>query len=248
MTFKWIWQTVTTNALLATILIGASGFSFRGWAQSSIETDTTDSIHIRIDASGTPASEASDATFLNWLNGFEANPDADEPPLTKRGGSDFCLVAFDAETTTPIWNDRPDFVIQGDIRRFAVYSEASDEPLWMSDANEAEAVAYTGPSLEPGITYTLRAENPRNPMNDFQARRFTLLSPEEQDAIAAGLLELETAMQASGESEEAIALARADYFWERELTVDAWAEVIPLQTTSEVTSEAVAAAYERLCE
>ena len=246
MTFKHIWQTVTTHALLVAILLGTGSANLPGWAQSLTVTDETE--ETETEGSDTPATEASNATFLDWLNGFDANPDADEPPLTKRGGSEFCLVAFDLEATTPVWSDRPDFVIQGDERRFALYTEDSDEPLWTSDPNEAESVAYTGPELESGITYTLRAENPRNPDNDFQARRFTLLSSAEQNEIAAALLELETAMQASGQSEDAIALARADYFWQRGLTVDAWAEVIPLQNTSEATAEAIATAYERICE
>ncbi|MEO1297157.1 MAG: hypothetical protein AAFW75_15495 [Cyanobacteria bacterium J06636_16] len=54
-------------------------------------------------------------------------------------------------------------------------------------------------------------------------------------------------MQAAGESEEVIALARAEYFWQNGLTVDAWAEVLPLQETSEAAAAAIEAAYERIC-
>ncbi|MEM8605187.1 MAG: hypothetical protein AAGE59_00610 [Cyanobacteria bacterium P01_F01_bin.86] len=234
MTWKPIWKTVTTSTLMMTTVLGVGGLSLPSWAQSSTE---------ETDRSSTEA----DATFLDWLRGLAVNPDANEPPRTKRGGSEFCLVAFDVQTTTPVWNYRPDFVIQGDLRHFVLSSADSDEPLWTSSPNESETVSYTGPPLRSGTLYTLRAENPQN-ANDFEARSFTLLELEDRVEVAFDLLELENEMQTAGQSEEAIVLARADYFWQRGLAVDAWAEVVPLQDTSEVAAAAIATAYERICD
>ncbi|MGF1523528.1 MAG: hypothetical protein ACFBSF_14525 [Leptolyngbyaceae cyanobacterium] len=246
MTLKPAWKTVTITALTTTLLLGVNGLSLRGWSQSSADMDDAD-IFRNTNESVSPATHA-DATFLDWLNGIGVNPDANEPPLTKRGGSQFCLVAFDVREATPVWNSRPDFIIKGSTRQFAVYDGLGDEPLWTSDANDVaiENVAYMGPPLRTGTTYTLRAENPNN-ANDFEDRRFTLLSLEDRIAIATDLLTLESEMQEAGESQEAIALARADYFWQRGLAVDAWAEVFPLQETSETATAAMETAYERIC-
>ncbi|MEO1297158.1 MAG: hypothetical protein AAFW75_15500 [Cyanobacteria bacterium J06636_16] len=158
MTLKPIWKTVTITALTTTLLLGVNGFSLHGSAQSSPDDAE---IFRSTNESASPATDA-DATFLDWLNGIGVNPDANEPPLTKRGGSQFCLVAFNVETTTPVWNSQPDFVIHGTVRQFAIYSDITDDPIWTSDVNDAASTAYSGPPLDVGTTYTLRAVDPQN--------------------------------------------------------------------------------------
>gem|GEM_PF-4659176 len=48
-------------------------------------------------------------------------------------------------------------------------------------------------------------------------------------------------------SRQAIALARADYFWQQGLETEAWAEIMPLQSTSSEVAEALDTARENLC-
>ena len=247
MSLKLAWKTLAITVLTTSLCIGSQGLSLPGWAQSATEADDTLNIFRHNNEATSPATDA-DATFLDWLNGIGVNPDANEPPLTKRGGSQYCLVAFDVQTTMPVWNSRPNFIIQGDPRQFVVYNDTDIAPVWTSDVNDAEVevITYAGPPLRVGTTYTLQAENPTNP-SDFEARSFALVSLEDRIAIATDLRNLEDELQAAGESEEAIALARADYFWQRGLAVDAWSEVMPLQGTSATAAEALATAYERLC-
>ncbi|NER80926.1 MAG: hypothetical protein F6K42_15425 [Leptolyngbya sp. SIO1D8] len=188
-----------------------------------------------------------DATFLEWLTGTSHNQDANEPPRIKRGGSEFCFVTFDDETVTPLWRDTPTFILQGDMRSLALHREGRENPLWTYEANEAEAVTYDGTILLPGAVYVIHAQNPQFPASDFEARQFVLLSAERQVEIAFELSDLETDMRNADASAEEIALARADYFWQQGLVADAWAEVMPLKATSETVSEAINAAYERIC-
>lgn len=193
-------------------------------------------------------------TFWEWLTGPGANPDANEPPRTKRGGGEFCLVALNAagqneadSVVTNLWNDYPEFTVQGELRRLELYSENSPDPLWTSDLSEASTIPYNGPRLQAGETYTLRAEHPQFP-TDFETYQLTLLPLEERILIAFDLLDLGAAMRADGQSTETIALARADYFWQRDLPVDAWAEVVALQITSDTVSEVLETAYDRVCD
>ena len=255
MTLHRIWSISTLGGLAVVANLGLIGSSSWSWAKSLPEIDASfleqlKDVNLEADelprTSQAQSSPALDSSFLEWLN-TPPNPDAEETPRTSRGGSEFCFVALDQETVTPLWSDRPVFLIQGGVRNLILHQVDNEEPIWTHSASDTEAITYDGPPLQPGIVYVLRAEHPVFSNDIFVTRQLTLLSVEDQVEIATTLSDLETELQGAGQSEAAIALARADYFWQQELTVDAWAAVLPLQPTSETVSEAIATAYERIC-
>lgn len=186
------------------------------------------------------------SAFLGWLFGTAENQDANENPRTKRG-DDFCLVTFEPGIVNPLWSDRPRFLIQGEPRSLALYRDGEDEPFWTYSVNSDEAVTYAGVPLRPGVVYTLRAEHAQFPASQYEERQLVVVSTEEQMAIALDLMTIEEEMQQAGATAEAIALARADYFWQQGLATDAWEAILPWQTTSPDIAEALQKGYEKLC-
>lgn len=189
------------------------------------------------------AQSLGESVFLNWLR----NPDADAPPRNKRG-DEFCIVGFPQIQGNPSWRDRPTFVIEGNPRSLALYHGDETTPIWTYPVNQETAVTYSGPPLASGVEYTLRVEHAQFRTSNFEQRRFQLLSIEDRVAIALELAALTAELRTAGDSADAIALAQADYFWQRGLEMDAWAEVVPLQATSAPVDEALKTAYEELCE
>ncbi len=187
-----------------------------------------------------------DASFLDWL--LEAdNQDADENPRTKRG-DEFCVVNFESDGVSQVWRDRPTFVIQGSPRSLALYRDTAQDPIWEYPVNEITVVVYTGPPLEPDTTYTLRARHPDFPSSIYEQRELQTVSFEEEVKTAVSLFALENESRTSGEdSETAIAIARADYFWQQGLETDAWATLWPLQAESSEVAEAISISTDRLC-
>lgn len=222
MTFRWILNASTLGMLIAVMGLGSGRVGTMSWAQTLPETHQN---------------------FLNWLR----NPAEEDPPNTKRG-DEFCLVNLGPDTVNPMWREYPVFVIQGNPRSLALYAEGADDPFWTYGVNQEERVTYSGPPLVAGEVYTLRAQHAQFRTSIYEDRQLTLLSVEARVAIAFDLLTLAEEMQRTGASNDAIALARADYFWQRGLESDAWVEVLPLQATSVEVDEAVKAAYEVLCE
>jgi hypothetical protein len=182
--------------------------------------------------------------FLNWLRG--GNQDESEDPNIKRG-DEFCITSFPEDRVTPIWSDRPVFLVQGAPRSLAVYAQGRDTPLWTYPVNILESVSYTGAALQAGQVYTLRAAHAQFETTTYQEVQFEVLGILEQVEIALDLADLQTEMQTAGRSPEEIALARADYFWARGLGADAWAEVAAIQQISPDAQAAIAAAYGRIC-
>jgi hypothetical protein len=185
-----------------------------------------------------------DFTFIHWLTA--ENQDENEDSKGKRGDR-LCVVNFPSGSTRQVWSDRPLFVVQGPPRSLALYRNGEDEPFWRYPVTQANAIAYSGPPLSPGITYTLRVEHFDFPSTQFEQRQFVLISEDNRIARSRELAELENQMREDGKSEEAIVIARATHLWQQGLLADAWAQIIPLTTTSSEISDAVETAYEQQC-
>lgn len=184
-------------------------------------------------------------SFIDWLTRSD-NPDADDDPRTKRG-DEICMAAFAPDIVQNMWRDRPVFVVQGIPRSLALYEGDATDPFWTYPVNQADLVPYSGSALTPGTTYTLRASHPDFPSTRYEERPFIVLSEAGQENIATDLLMLQQEMTEAGGDAEAIALARADYFWQQGLETEAWAEIMPLQGESAEVTEAVEMALENLC-
>lgn len=182
--------------------------------------------------------------FIHWLT--DENQDENEGVGGKRGDN-WCVVNFPGGITRQVWSDRPLFLIQGSSRSLALYRKGEDEPFWRYPVTQVEAVTYSGAPLSPGMTYILRMEHSEFPETQYEQRQFVLLGEDDRVARSRELAELENQMRENGKSEEAIVIARATYLWQQGLLADAWAQIMPLATTSSEVSDAVEIAYDRLC-
>ena len=245
MTTKYVVASIL-NGLIVAVALG--GYGSQVQAQSSLDADP--GLFDGRVASDNPDTQAPPRTlrasaFLDWLLGAE-NPDGDEEPRTKRG-DDFCLVTLAPNRVNLIWSDRPTFIVQGSRRSLALYRDPAQDPIWDYPVNDAEVVVYTGPPLEPDTVYTLRAQHQHFPSSIYEQRQLRTLSFEDEVQTTMELFALEGELRTGGESEEAIALARADYFWQQGFEADAWATVLPLQGELTEVMAAVQMGYEQWC-
>lgn len=183
--------------------------------------------------------------FLDWLR----HPDTGAPPRGPRPGEGlFCVVNWVADEENVVWSDRPTFIIEGGPRSLALYRDISQEPIWEHPVTDAQVVVYIGPPLEPDTVYTFRAQHPRFASSIYEERELRTMSFDEEALTTANLIALEGETRNSGEaSETAIAIAKADYFWQFELEAEAWAAIWPLQKESPEVAEAIATSVEHLC-
>ncbi len=199
-----------------------------------------------IAAAASPAAPLPDGN-LEWFLDAATNQDSGEPPRTKRG-DDVCWVTLPLGTVSPMLSDRPVFLMQGQPRRLAVYTTDASQPLWQYPVNEAVAVTYDGPPLQPGVVYTLRAAHPRFATTIYEERQFTILNADEQAAIATALSDRTADLQQAGATTTAIVQAQARYLGEQGLLTDMWVILLPLQATVPEVDAAITAAYTALCE
>ncbi len=167
-----------------------------------------------------------------------------EPALSSR--SNVCAIAPGLlGETNVIWSDRPLFIWHGgsvqrlEIRPFNLNSSYdSQEVLWSQTVTPRhQSAMYTGEALQPGQTYDWEiAVVDSSSRHDSKPRplRFTfqVMEAPRRDRIATELKALETQFKTLGATAEEVALARANYFAERDLWSDALQEVFLVQNPS----------------
>ncbi|MGF1536807.1 MAG: hypothetical protein ACFB4J_10045 [Elainellaceae cyanobacterium] len=159
---------------------------------------------------------------------------------------DLCLMAPLTSTenieVTQVWTDRPTLVWDGAVERVELQRYESGEPIpWQ--ATEAQGyVTYDGDFLllsgqiYAWLVYTVDADQPVKVP-------FVTLTAAQQLKIRQDLYQLE----AEGDSPEDRAKRRADYFAERGLWSDFWAEVLSVENPSPEMASLIAEAPEQLC-
>ncbi|MCU0569481.1 MAG: hypothetical protein MUF49_23265 [Oculatellaceae cyanobacterium Prado106] len=153
--------------------------------------------------------------------------------LTIRGG--VCAIAPGLVGPIQVWSDRPLFVWQGSAQQLNIRSHDTREPLWTKTLDTpAEHLTYTGNALESGKLYQWQALN-ENPSESDKSQWFTfqVMPPDERNDITVDLQGIETEMR--GETEDAIALRKAEYFTEKNL----WSDALQVLYTIENPSEAI---------
>lgn len=162
-------------------------------------------------------------------------------------GSGLCLIApGDGET---IWTLEPLLILQGDLNSTTLYvvdNEGADDedlvdgqtsdgggteqadPFWTApltpDKTFVVIQPYGGDPLQPGTIYEQQIEGFALDGRVFSSRRFPFqIMPEgeERDQIATDLAHLEADLVHDDLDAEAIALAKAEFFFERNLNADA---------------------------
>jgi hypothetical protein len=144
-----------------------------------------------------------------------------EPPIKPRNGGSrptrlVCMISPDAPRVyRKVWSDRPLFLWQGYAYTIAVRHQGSNINLWIHPAVNTQNITYTGEPLQPGQVYEWV-------VNDGQFVPFQVMGKEERDRISSELQNIENQLQSTGANTEAIALAKANYFAEKNL----WSDVL----------------------
>lgn len=140
-------------------------------------------------------------------------------------------------TTSAVWSDRPFFFWQGSWSRIEVRSLRSGELMW-SQALEPDqrSIIYgeKGKPLQAGRAYYWRLLPAESSQNSLPRIIFRAMEPEERDRITAELSPIE------GATAEDTAIARANYFADRELWSDALRELSAVEHPSEKLLETIA--------
>jgi len=169
-------------------------------------------------------------------------------------GSGLCLISpGDGDT---VWTLEPLLIFQGDLKSTAFYGLEDEEPFWTAPLTPDEAFLllavqpYDGDPLQPGTTYEQQIEGFALDGRLVSSRRFPFqIMPEgeERDQIATDLAQLEADLVHDDLDAEAIALAKAEFFFERNLNADALGLLFSVEDPSEDLAETRQAMVEAIC-
>ncbi len=160
----------------------------------------------------------------------------DEPPIYQPGGArgsgqSACPLAplaqkSNSDLPSEIWNHRPIFVWKGTVEKIELYSEPEGNLIWEQTVEpKKNYLSYTGEPLKSGATYQLYFYDVAEPEPGYPATvdlQFKVVDPEKYEQITQELNKLQTEHQQKQSTPEEIALARAQYFADRQL----WSDVI----------------------
>ncbi len=148
------------------------------------------------------------------------------------------MISPDAPTQRRIvWSDRPIFIWKGSVQKIAVRTAGSNEDLWSQTVAGTQSTNYTGKALQPGQTYdwlVFEGESPSKLVSfqvmDAQQRD----TPKEslRERITTDLNTLENQLKAKKVNNEAIALAKANYFVQNQLWSDALQQAYSVEKPS----------------
>lgn len=194
---------------------------------------------------------AAPAWALSWAQVTEwLNREIDDKGPGENGGSrpsgNLCLLSPGSEQR--IWSLSPTFVWQG-MPTVGVRPAQEREILWQVEASEPVSGAfrelYTGPILERGKQYEwLFFNTPTEPALWFSFRVVNRLT---HWRIFRELNALQTQLEAEEATPDEIALARANYFLENDLPVDAISEMFTVSEPSDELVEAQESLVQALC-
>lgn len=164
----------------------------------------------------------------------------DEPPIYQPGGARgpgqfACLLAPlaqnpNSDLPSEIWNNRPIFVWKGNVERLELYSEPEGKLIWEQTVeSKKNHISYTGEPLKSGETYKLYLYEVADPEPGYPADvdlYFQIVDAQKSEQITQELNQLQTEHQQKQSTPEEIALARAQYFADRQLWSDAIMESV----------------------
>ncbi|GAX37352.1 hypothetical protein [Nodularia sp. NIES-3585] len=156
-----------------------------------------------------------------WSKIYRSLFNKKEPPIEPRNGGSrpanlVCMISPDAPRAyRTVWSDRPLFIWQGYASTIAVRSMGSSTDLWRESVAKTQNITYMGEPLESGKVY-------KWVVNSRQFIPFQVMEKLERDRISADLQNIQEQLQATGVNTEAIAIAKANYFAEKNL----WSDVL----------------------
>ncbi|WOD39783.1 hypothetical protein [Nodosilinea sp. E11] len=169
-----------------------------------------------------------------------------------RGGN-LCLISPGQGEV--VWTMEPLLLLQGNLQSTALYVADSAEPFWsapiaLTDDFVAK-LSYDGDPLQPGTTYEQQIQVLRLDFSVVPSRRYAfqiMPAGEERDQIEADLAQLEAELAEAQEDAEAIAIAKAEFFFERDLAADAFQSLFSVDAPSAELVETRQALVKTICE
>ena len=160
--------------------------------------------------------------FRGLLRRIFPDDESEDPPTTSRG--DLCLLApTRLGPATAIWHQRPVFIWQGNIGRLEIQDTVTDEVLWRYQPTTEETyVRYGGEPLQSGRTYQWQIYITAESESAIVFPSFRLLSAANRTLLNNGLSIADQDAPAVNGGRE---LARAQYFVDRQLPLDALHEI-----------------------
>ena len=147
--------------------------------------------------------------------------------------------------TDKIWSDRPLFIWQGNVKQIRLRQLGNREVLWSQIVNpDSHSIVYSGAALQPGQIYQweLVGQTNANTSSVFQ-----VMVADQRVPIATQLQEIETRLQAEGQSREAIAIQQAQYFADQGLWSDALQLLYAIENPSPKTTQVIQQIESALC-
>ncbi len=195
--------------------------------------------------------------FMDWLlrrggpRSGRRPPGWEQPPAGSRG--EICLISLRYPEENTLWHQRPVFIVGGRLGGVGV--SEGDRILWRYSipqpstptATPLTIARYDGPDLQPGKTYTLLLYDALAPNADTHRIDFHILSGTARRTVDQDLESLTFTAVTHGQTVTTLIEQRADYFWQRGLTSDAWQELGVVAVASPQLAEALAAAVQEVC-
>ncbi|NJM20848.1 MAG: DUF928 domain-containing protein [Richelia sp. SM1_7_0] len=177
-----------------------------------------------------------------------------EPPIKPRKGTSrpqkpICLISPDAPSQTRIiWNTKPFFLWQGDIKKIAVGIPGNEEYLTTQIVTGTQNANYTGKPLEPGQTYrwsVFLSEGEGTSPTMFVP--FKIMEASQRKRITAELRLIERLQKNQGADAENIAVSKAEYFAQKGLWSDALQQFYSVPNPSPELSQIIKDIPNQLC-
>lgn len=253
MTFNYKAPTAVVGATTLVLLLSG----FKGISHNSLTTS-----QIAYSGIGAPTETTA------WFNLPLPPPPVERKPAGSRDGL-LCLVtpsSTDGSVST-VWSTSPQFVwaekflepgVRGSVVQIAVVLPGSQTVVWSQPVTAGDVSATTASStwrleqldystaaLQPGQTYQWVALDRH--LRPLDSGVFQVMPLVQQQAIAAELSELETAMANRGATAEDIAAEKALYFAQQQLWSDAMQVAFAVDDPSQALVEFQRQLPDRLC-
>lgn len=173
--------------------------------------------------------------FQDSFNQSREDPPVKDKTGTTRGPLRCFVSPVLIEDEGKIWNTRPTFIWQGELKLIEIRPANSEQLLWAVKVQDNEQIViYNGEPLQPGNTYNSRVFNLPDPNFDsfIMKLTFRVMDVPEREVITQKLEKLDIGLKQAGATPEAIALAKVKFLAERNLLSDALSEAFTVKNPS----------------
>ncbi len=192
-------------------------------------------------------------TPLSWqdvANKFFAGKEPRAPGTGRRGGPRPANLCWITPSDT-VWNSRPRLVWSGNFRVVGVRPVGAKMLLWRSVApagNKLHRLEYTGVPLEAGKAYEWLFFFSENSSAPILRVPFQIVDANQRTTINTDLAKLKAQFQKQKINAEAMALQRANYFAQRQLSSDVLQEIYSVTNPSQQLQQVARSLEAEVCQ